>query len=105
MPLPSILASSIIPVSQTPGTGYSWSGCAGRVLRGIEILRLLAIDADIRMSFHLEATQTPPTSCLNDNCLTLVNWYAGAIKKHIEHLLVSQDLSICIIRNIKFKCY
>lgn len=72
---------------QTPGIGYFWSGCAGRALRGIEILGLSVIDADTRLSFHLEAIQTPPTSCLHDNGLTMVDWYAGAIKKHIEQIL------------------
>ena len=39
----------------TPRIGYFWSGCAGRALRGIEILGLSVIDADTRLSFHLEA--------------------------------------------------
>lgn len=72
---------------QTPGIGYFWSGCAGRTLRGIEILGLSVIDADTRLSFHLEAVQTPPTNCLQDNGLTLVNWYAAAIRKHIDQIL------------------
>ena len=72
---------------QTPGIGYFWSGCAGRALRGIEILGLSVIDADTRLSFHLEAVQTPPTNCLQDNGLTLVDWYAAAIRKHIEQIL------------------
>ena len=72
---------------QTPGIGYFWSGCAGRTLRGIEILGLSVIDADTRLSFHLEAVQTPPTNCLQDNGLTLVDWYAAAIRKHIDQIL------------------
>jgi hypothetical protein len=72
---------------QTPGIGYFWSGCAGRALRGVEILGLSIIDAGTRLSFHLEVIQTPPTDCLHDNGLTLVDWYAGAIKKHIKQIL------------------
>jgi len=72
---------------QTPGIGYFWSGCAGRVLRGIEILGLSVIDADTRLSFHLDAVQTPPTSCLQDNELSLIDWYAGVIKEKIEQIL------------------
>ena len=72
---------------QTPGIGYFWSGCAGKALRGIEIMGLSVIDADTRLSFHLDAIQTPPTSCLRDNDLTLVDWYAGAIKNHIKQIL------------------
>ena len=71
---------------QTPGIGYFWSGCAGRALRGIEILGLSVIDADTRLSFHLEAVQTPPTACLQDNELSLTDWYAAVIKKHLEQI-------------------
>ena len=71
---------------QTPGIGYFWSGCAGRALRGIEILGLSVIDADSRLSFHLEAVQTPPTNCLQDNDLSLIEWYAAVIKKHIKQI-------------------
>ncbi|WP_318349336.1 transposase [Aquipluma nitroreducens] len=80
---------SFIPKSgkHTPGIGYFWSGCAGRALRGIEILGLSVIDADTRLSFHLDAVQTPPTNCLQDNDLSLIDWYAGVIKKHIELIL------------------
>ena len=71
----------------TPGVGYFWSGCAGRALRGIEILGLSVIDANARLSFHLDAVQTPPANCLHDNNLSLIDWYAGVIKKHIEPIL------------------
>ena len=72
---------------QTPGIGYFWSGCAGKALRGIEILGLSVIDADSRLSFHLEAAQTPPVICLQDNNLTLIDWYAAVIKKYIDQIL------------------
>jgi hypothetical protein len=55
------------------GIGYFWLGCAGRALRGIEILGLSVIDADTRLSFHLEAVQTPSPNYLWDNELTLTN--------------------------------
>jgi len=72
---------------QTPGIGYFWSGCAGRALRGIEILGLSVIDADTRLSFHLDAVQTPPTNCLQDNELSLIDWYAGVIKEYRIQIL------------------
>jgi hypothetical protein len=71
----------------TPGIGYFWSGCAGRVLRGIEILGLSVIDADTRLSFHLDAVQTPPTNCLQDHDLSLLDWYAEVIKKYMKQIL------------------
>ena len=72
---------------QTSGIGYFWSGCAGRALRGLEILGLSVIDADTRLSFHLEAIQTPPTNCLQDNELSLTDWYAAVIKKYLEQII------------------
>ncbi len=71
----------------TPGIGYFWSGCAGRALRGIEILGLSVIDADTRLSFHLEAVQTPSPNCLQDSELSLIDWYAAVIKKQIKLIL------------------
>ena len=71
----------------TPGVGYFWSGSAGRALRGIEIPGLSVIDADSRLSFHLEAVQTPSTDCLQDNELSLIDWYAAVIKKQIKLIL------------------
>ena len=72
---------------QTPGIGYFWSGCAGKTLRGLEILCLSLIDAGSRMSYHLNATQTPPSLCLQDNNLTLTEWYAAVVKKYIKQIL------------------
>jgi len=71
----------------TPGIGYFWSGCAGRTLRGLELLSLSLIDADSRLSFHLNATQTPPSSCLQDHDLSLPDWYAAVIKKFLPQIL------------------
>lgn len=59
----------------------------GRALRGIEILGLSVIDADTRLSFHLEAVQTPSPNCLQDNELSLIDWYAAVIKKQIKLIL------------------
>ena len=70
----------------TPGIGYFWSGCAGKSLRGLEMLSLSLVDADSRMSYHLSATQTPPVPCLHDNNLTLADWYAAVVKNQIEQI-------------------
>ncbi|GHT68631.1 hypothetical protein AGMMS50239_34110 [Bacteroidia bacterium] len=63
----------------TPGTGYFWSGCAGKTFRELEVLSLSLIDVDSRMSFHLKATQTLPANCLSDNALSLPDWYAALL--------------------------
>ncbi|GHT67038.1 hypothetical protein AGMMS50239_29510 [Bacteroidia bacterium] len=70
----------------TPCTGYFWSGCAGKTLRGLEVLSLSLVDADSRMSFHLKATQTPPANCLSDHELSLPDWYAAVIKKDLAQI-------------------
>ena len=62
---------------QTPCLGYFWSGCAEKTLRGLEVLSLSIIDADSKLSFHLQATQTPAPHCLSDNNLSLPDWYAA----------------------------
>ena len=71
----------------TPCIGYFWSGCAGKSLRGLEILCLSLIDADSRMSYHLNATQTLPVPFLHDHNLTLPDWYAAVVKQYIKQIL------------------
>ncbi len=79
---------SFIPKSgkHTPGIGYFWSGCASKSLKGLEILGISIVDADSRTSFHLEAVQTPPTDTLQDNELTLLDWYSAVLKKQLEKI-------------------
>lgn len=43
---------------KTPGTGYFWSGCAGKAKWGLELAGLAAIDGELNSAFHLEAVQT-----------------------------------------------
>lgn len=43
----------------TPGVGWYWSGCAGKIKWGLEIGGIAAIDIDNHTAFHLEAVQTP----------------------------------------------
>lgn len=75
----------------TPGIGYFWSGCAGRAQRGIEIPGLSVIDACTRLSFHMDAVQTPPTNCLQDNCLSLIDWYAGVVKECLKQIYINPN--------------
>ncbi len=72
---------------QTPGIGYFWSGCAGKALRGLEVLSFSLIDATSRLSFHLKAVQTPPTNTLRDENLTLPHWYAAVIEKNRQAII------------------
>ncbi|MGS2763164.1 transposase [Sinomicrobium sp. M5D2P9] len=52
---PSYIAKS---GKKTPGLGYFWSGQAGGVKRGLELLGMAAIDVDNHTGFHLDARQT-----------------------------------------------
>jgi Transposase DDE domain. len=70
----------------TPCLGYFWSGCAGKTLKGLEVLSLSIVDADSRLSFHLQATQTPAPQCLSDNNLSLPDWYAAVIRKDLHQI-------------------
>ena len=65
----------------TPGTGYFWSGCAGKPKWGLEIGGLAAIDIENHTSFHLEAVQT----ILSED-ETLTDWYANIIASRKEAL-------------------
>lgn len=66
----------------TPGVGWYWSGCAGKVKWGLEIGGLAAIDIDNHTAFHLEAVQTP-----NDlEAGGLVEHYADVLIGRKEHL-------------------
>lgn len=68
---------------KTPGTGYFWSGCAGKTKWGLEIGGLAAIDIDNHTAFHLEAVQT----LIEDNAETsLSDWYAEIISSRKDSL-------------------
>jgi len=85
----------------TPGIGYFWSGCAGMALRGIEIPGLSVIDADTRFSFYLDAVQTPPTNCLQDNDLSLIDWYE-CYQDFFDCLPLTQTQSKIVNRSINY---
>lgn len=80
---------SYLPKSgkKTPYIGNFWSGCAGSVKRGIEVMGIAVIDIDTRQSLHLEAIQTPSTKELPESCNSLLTWYLKVIKDNAESLL------------------
>ena len=68
---------------KTPGTGYFWSGCAGKSQWGLEIGGLAAIDIENHTAFHLEAVQT----LIEDNSrISLTDWYAEVILSRKDSL-------------------
>ncbi|MDL2313265.1 transposase [Bacteroidales bacterium OttesenSCG-928-B11] len=83
----------------TPCVSYFWSGCAGKALRGLEILAMSIIDASTGFSFHLQASQTLPSNFLKDRNLTLPDWYAAVIKANIAQIL---EITTCVAADAFF---
>ena len=71
----------------TPGLGRFWSGVAGHAKLGLEIGGIAAIDIDNNTAFHIEAVQTPNQKELNEEKMTLVDWYGSVLSKRKEELL------------------
>lgn len=65
----------------TPYIGYFWSGCAGAVKRGLEILGVALIDIDNKDCVTLQATQTVDSVTLanEDENKTLIDWYLAVL--------------------------
>jgi len=83
---------------KTPGTGYFWSGCAGKTKWGLEIAGLAAIDCENHSAFHLEAIQT--IDLKEDE--TLVQHYLNIVLERKKEL---QELSKNILVDAYFsKC-
>ena len=80
---------------KTPGTGYFWSGCAGRTKWGLEISGLAVIDCENHSAFHLEAVQTID---LKEN-QTLLDYYLNLILERKSGL---QELSKNILVDAYF---
>lgn len=74
---------------RTPYIGKFWSGCAGAMKRGLEILGIGIIDVDAHDCMMLRAEQTPNKSAMfeNGDDYSLVNWYLDVIQKHRDNLL------------------
>ena len=84
---------------KTPGLGRFWSGCAGAIKRGLEILGIGLVDADARDCMMLRAVQTPPEQALKDCGVSLLSWYLTAILNIKESL---QRLSCLIVADAYF---
>lgn len=67
----------------TPGVGYHWSGCAGKVKWGLEISGIAAIDIGNHTAFHLEAVQTLNVA----NHESLLTYYASILVDRKDELL------------------
>ena len=68
---------SFLPKSgkKTPWTGKFWSGVAGEMKRGNEVMGVGVIDVDNHDCMTLGAIQTPDTRSLEEMDFNLVDWY------------------------------
>lgn len=73
---------------KTPYIGKFWSGCAGAMKRGLEILSIGIVDVDARDCMMLRAEQTPDKTVLQDKGedYNLVDWYLDVLRKHRKRL-------------------
>lgn len=80
---------SYIPKSgkSTYGVDKFWSGVAQQAKWGLEISGIAAVDVDNHTAFHLNATQTPDWQFLNENSMSILDWYAKLIEDNSKHLL------------------
>ena len=65
---------------KTPWIGYFWSGVAGSMKRGLELLGIGLVDADNKDCVALEAVQTPDTVTLDNLNKNLVEWYVAVLE-------------------------
>lgn len=68
----------------TPCVGPYWSGCAGAVKRGLEILGIGLIDVDLHECMMLKAVQTTLDNGNED--MSLYDWYAKVLKDNKQVL-------------------
>ena len=79
---------------KTPHIGRFWSGCAGAVKHGLEIMGLGLIDIDAHNCMMLRAHQTPSNFELKKRNMTLVDHYIAVIKRYRKELLKLTDLIV-----------
>jgi hypothetical protein len=79
---------------KTPHIGRFWSGCAGAVKHGLEIMGLGLIDIDAHNCMMLRAHQTPGTSELKMRNKSLTDHYIGVVKRYSKELLKLSNLIV-----------
>ena len=75
----------------TDGLGYFWSGCAGRVQRGLEIVGIGALDILNNTCMHLVAKQTLDLK----SRASMLDYYASTLRAFAPRLLkISKHLAV-----------
>ncbi len=70
----------------TPHVGTFWSGCAGAVKHGLEILGIGLIDVDLHDCMMLRAVQTALEKGREKDEMTLYQWYAKVLHDYKAEL-------------------
>ena len=70
----------------TPYIGSFWSGCAGAVKRGLEILGISVIDVDLHECMMLKAVQTTLDKDKENDDMSLYDWYAKVLSDNKQTL-------------------
>lgn len=98
---PSYISKSGV---HTPGIGRFWSGCAGAVKHGLEILGIGLVDADENDCMMLRAVQTPSEQSLKEAGVSLLSWYLTSVVNLKDQL---RDLSQYIVADAYFsvRCF
>ena len=79
---------------KTPHIGRFWSGCAGAVKHGLEIMSLGLINLDAHNCMMLRVHQTPGTSDLKMRNKSLTEHYIGVVKRYSKELLKLSHLIV-----------
>ena len=83
----------------TPYVGTFWSGCAGAVRHGLEILGIGVIDIDLHDCFMLKAVQTTLDNNDETNDMSLYDWYAKIL---LENKSVLQRITKILVADSAF---
>lgn len=84
---------------RTPHIGTFWSGCAGAVKHGLEILGIGLIDVDLHDFMMLRAVQTALEKGREKDEMTLYQWYAKVLQDNKDKL---QRVSRYIVSDAAF---
>lgn len=79
---------------KTPHIGTFWSGCAGSMKHGLEIMGLALIDVYANSCMMLRTHQTPSTGELKLRNMTLVQHYIAVFKRYKKEFLKVTDIVV-----------
>lgn len=83
----------------TPYMGSFWSGCAGAVKRGLEILGIGVIDVDLHECMMLKAVQTTLDKDKENDDMSLYDWYAKVL---LDNKQILQRITSVLVADSAF---